>query len=106
MSRGCAYRGPTEAVAWGDRHRDAVRFCNAPEAGRRGRDQVLLWKRVSESGTEPFDQPRAFVTQFRLTDAAGERLLVSSSDRAVIGKDEGCDLTLADRTVSRFHCEI
>jgi two-component system, NtrC family, response regulator GlrR len=60
---------------------------------------------VSESGTEPFEQPRAYVTQFRL---AGERgaTFVSSSDRAVIGTHESCELVLGDRTVSRFHCEI
>ncbi len=68
---------------------------------------MLLSKGVSESGTEPFDQPRAFVTQFRLVvDGAGERVFVSSSDRAVVGTHESCDLALDDRTVSRFHCEV
>ncbi|HEX9103384.1 MAG TPA: sigma 54-interacting transcriptional regulator [Polyangia bacterium] len=61
---------------------------------------------MSESGTEPFDQPRAFVTQFRLAVADGGPVFVSASDRAVIGTNEGCDFRLDDRTVSRFHCEI
>jgi two-component system response regulator GlrR len=61
-----------------------------------------------ESETEPVDQPRAFVTRFRLIidDAGGRQVFVSTSDRAVIGSHESCDLPLADRTVSRFHCEI
>jgi two-component system, NtrC family, response regulator GlrR len=61
-----------------------------------------------ESGTEPFDQPRAFVTQFRLIvdEAGGCRAFASSSDRAVIGTHESCEVRLVDRTVSRFHCEI
>jgi DNA-binding NtrC family response regulator len=61
---------------------------------------------VSESGTEPFGEARAFVTQFRLVVDGGERPFVSSSDRAVIGTHESCDVVLGDRTVSRFHCEI
>jgi DNA-binding NtrC family response regulator len=61
---------------------------------------------VSESGTEPFGQARAFVTQFRLAVDGAERPFVSASDRAVVGTHESCDVVLADRTVSRFHCEI
>ncbi len=62
---------------------------------------------MSESGTEPFGEARAYVTQFRLVDG-GERgaTFVSSSDRAVVGTHESCELVLGDRTVSRFHCEI
>jgi transcriptional regulator with PAS, ATPase and Fis domain len=66
---------------------------------------MLSLASVSESGTEPFDQPRAFVRQFRLVVGDG-REFVSASDRAVIGTAEGCDLRLDDRTVSRFHCEV
>ena len=62
---------------------------------------------MSESGTEPFEQPRAYVTQFRLdVDGDEARAFASTSDRAVIGTHESCDVALADRTVSRFHCEI
>jgi len=62
---------------------------------------------VSESGTEPFAEPRAFVRQFRLAvDGEEQRPFVSSSDRAVVGTHESCDVRLDDRTVSRFHCEI
>jgi len=61
---------------------------------------------VSESGTEPFGQASAFVTQFRLVVDGAERPFVSSSDRAVLGTHESCDVVLGDRTVSRFHCEI
>ncbi len=64
--------------------------------------------RAIESGTEPFDQPRAWVTQFRLivNEPTGRRTFTSSSDRAVVGTHESADLVLADRTVSRFHCEL
>ena len=61
---------------------------------------------MSESGTEPFGQASAFVTQFRLVVDGAERPFVSSSDRAVLGTHESCDVVLGDRTVSRFHCEI
>ena len=69
---------------------------------------VVLSGSVSESGTEPFDQPRAFVRQFRLTVEGrdGQEAFASSSDHAVVGTHEGCELRLDDRTVSRFHCEI
>jgi two-component system response regulator GlrR len=65
-------------------------------------------RRVIESGTEPFDQPRAWVTQFRLIvdEPTGRRQFTSSSDRAVVGTHESADLVLADRTVSRFHCQL
>jgi DNA-binding NtrC family response regulator len=61
-----------------------------------------------ESGTEPFDQPRAFVTQFRLIvdEAGGPREFVSSSDAAVVGTHESADVVLTDRAVSRFHCQV
>jgi two-component system, NtrC family, response regulator GlrR len=61
---------------------------------------------MSESGTEPFDQPRAWVTQFRLAVDGSGAPFVSASDRAVVGTHESCDVAVADRTVSRFHCEI
>src|SRR5262249_44371386 len=67
---------------------------------------VIRSRGVSESGTEPFEQPRAFVTQFRLVVDGAERAFVSSSGRAVIGTHAGCDVVVDDRTVSRFHCEI
>jgi len=67
---------------------------------------VLRSERVSESGTEPFEQPRAYATQFRLVIDGAERAFVSSSDRAVVGTHESCDVVVDDRTVSRFHCEI
>jgi two-component system response regulator GlrR len=59
-------------------------------------------------GTEPVEQPRAYVKQFRLlVDEAGTRReFASASDHAVIGTHESGDLVLADRAVSRFHCEI
>jgi DNA-binding NtrC family response regulator len=67
---------------------------------------MLRLRGVSESGTEPFEQPRAFVTQFRLAVDGVEHVFVSSSDRAVVGTHESCDVVVDDRTVSRFHCEI
>jgi transcriptional regulator with PAS, ATPase and Fis domain len=35
-----------------------------------------------------------------------ERVFASSRDRAVVGTHESADVVLADRTVSRFHCEL
>src|SRR6516165_3902733 len=63
---------------------------------------------VIEQGTEPFDRPRAYVTQFRLIvdEPGGRRVFTSSSDHAVVGTHESADLVLADRAVSRFHCEL
>jgi DNA-binding NtrC family response regulator len=59
-------------------------------------------------GTEPFDQPRAWVTQFRLVvdEPGGRRTFTSSSDHAVVGTHESADLVLEDRAVSRFHCQV
>ena len=70
--------------------------------------RVVPLERVSiESGTEPFDQPRAFVAQFRLViDGDEPRTFTSTSDRAVVGTHESADVRLADRAVSRFHCQI
>jgi transcriptional regulator with PAS, ATPase and Fis domain len=65
-------------------------------------------RRVIEQGTEPFDQPRAWITQFRLIvdEPSGRRLFTSSSDHAVVGTHESADLVLVDRAVSRFHCQL
>jgi len=49
------------------------------------------------------------VRQFRLTVIEGPSAgttFASASDRASIGSQEGNDLVLADKAVSRFHCEI
>jgi transcriptional regulator with PAS, ATPase and Fis domain len=63
---------------------------------------------ATEQGTEPFEQPRAFVAQFRLIveEPAGTREFVSQSDTAVVGTHESADVVLTDRTVSRFHCQV
>jgi transcriptional regulator with PAS, ATPase and Fis domain len=63
---------------------------------------------VIEQGTEPFDRPRAYVTQFRLIvdEPGGRRVFTSASDHAVVGTHESADLVLGDRAVSRFHCEL
>jgi transcriptional regulator with PAS, ATPase and Fis domain len=62
----------------------------------------------TEQGTEPFEQPRAFVAQFRLIveEPSGTREFVSQSDSAVVGTHESADVVLTDRTVSRFHCQV
>jgi transcriptional regulator with PAS, ATPase and Fis domain len=48
------------------------------------------------------------VTQFRLVvdEPGGRRVFSSTSDRAVVGTHESADLVLADRAVSRFHCQV
>jgi transcriptional regulator with PAS, ATPase and Fis domain len=51
----------------------------------------------------------ALVRRFRLTVVGGPnsgQTYTSSGDRTVIGTHESAELILADRTVSRFHCEI
>src|SRR5437016_1241784 len=70
---------------------------------------MVAGRTVIAEGTEPFDQPRAYVTQFRLIvdEPNGRtRVFTSASDHAVVGTHESADLVLSDRAVSRFHCEV
>jgi two-component system, NtrC family, response regulator GlrR len=57
----------------------------------------------------PLPDPAESVRVFRLEVTEGPAAgtsWVSSGETGVIGSDPGCDLVVADPTVSRFHCEI
>jgi two-component system, NtrC family, response regulator GlrR len=62
--------------------------------------------------TEPLrseERDRLSVRRFRLVVEEGPDQgaeLVSSGERAVVGTNDGADLRLRDRAVSRFHCEL
>ena len=59
----------------------------------------------ADRATEARPRPAHAVRRFELQVADGETY-AATSDRCTIGSDPRCQLVVADRAVSRFHCEL